>query len=73
MTDITSHVPSRPQSRRSQEREYLVYFGLIFVAALPFACLSCLRDVLTGRTQRVNPLVRARRDAARVAPMIFSA
>ncbi len=74
MTDVTSHVPVRTASRRGQQREYLVYFGLIYLAALPFACLGCLRDAVTGHSAGpANPLNRARREAARIAPLIFSA
>lgn len=74
MTDVTSHTPERHRSRRGQQREYAVYFGIIFLCALPFALIGCLRDTLTGRQKGpVNPIERARREASRVTPLIFSA
>ncbi len=74
MTDFTSHTPSRHAARRSRDTEYVVYFCFIFLTALPFACLSCLRDSILGRSgPRPGPLTRARSEADRITPLIFSA
>ncbi|MEQ5871639.1 protein pufQ [Sagittula sp. NFXS13] len=74
MTDVTSHTPGRYAARRGQGAEYAVYFGAIFVTALAFAVVSCLRDLALGNTRQWSgPLARARRDAGRITPMIFSA
>ena len=74
MTDVTSHTPVRHNPRRGRGTEYLVYFTVIFLTALPFACLACLRDALLGRhDDRLDPIARARSDAHRITPFIFSA
>jgi hypothetical protein len=65
---------STRRSHRPPRTEFNLYFGAIFVAALPFATLGWARDAALGRglTAR-NPVGRALSEARRITPMIFSA
>lgn len=74
MTDMTSTPPLRPRAGRRPGAEYYVYFGIIFVFAIPSATLRWVRDVVRYRTLNLRgPLARAWLEAHRVTPMIFSA
>ena len=74
MTDLTSHhLPRRPTSRR-RGSEFIIYFGLIFLLALPTSTIGWLRDVIRYRTLNLHgPLARAWAEADRTTPLIFSA
>ena len=73
MTDIASNSSkARNQSRRSLE--YILYFSLIFVLAIPFAIVFWVLDVIRKQTLMLHgPFARARAEADRVTPLIFSA
>ena len=72
MTDVASNTPkTRVQSRRSLE--YILYFSLIFVLAIPFATVFWVLDVIRKQTLMLRgPLARAWAEADRVTPLIFS-
>ncbi|PKP85668.1 MAG: protein pufQ [Alphaproteobacteria bacterium HGW-Alphaproteobacteria-2] len=73
MADFTSDGPrARPHTRRSAE--FMFYFGLIFVMAIPFATVGWLIDVVRRQTLLLHgPLARAWAEADRITPLIFSA
>ena len=75
MTDVASHTPSRPPGgRRRRDAEFIVYFTLIFLTALPFVSVAWIRDVIRLRTLNLQgPLARAWCEAARITPLSFSA
>jgi hypothetical protein len=53
--------------------EYILYFSLIFVLAIPFATVFWVLDVIRKQTLMLNgPLARAWAEANRVTPLIFS-
>ena len=72
MTDVASNTPkSRGQHRRSLE--YILYFSLIFVLAIPFVTVFWVLDVIRKQTLMLHgPLARAWAEADRVTPLIFS-
>ncbi|QFT64963.1 PufQ cytochrome subunit [Roseivivax halotolerans] len=71
MTDFTSN-PPRARSKRGTE--FLLYFSLIFVLAIPFATAFWLLDVFQKQTLNLHgPLARAWAEADRITPLIFSA
>ena len=73
MTDVASQTPAHPHRRSRRDAEFLVYFTLIFLSALPFASLSWVRDVIRCKTLNLHgPLARAWREADRITPLIFS-
>lgn len=68
----TVHVPSRRRRRSRSVIEYKVYFWLIFLISLPGCLLTC--DTRLDRSQdRGGPFARARAEANRLTPFIFSA
>ena len=73
MTGITSNVPkARSTTRRSSE--FMIYFSLIFVLAIPFATAAWVLDVIRKQTLMLHgPLARAWAEADRITPLIFSA
>ena len=72
MTDVASGTSkTRGQNRRSFE--YILYFSLIFVLAIPFATVFWVLDVIRKQTPMLQgPLARAWAEANRVTPLIFS-
>jgi len=67
---------SRPRPRAGRRRggEYILYFVVIFLLALPFAAVDWVRDVAARGTLNLSgPLARAWAEAERVVPLIFSA
>ncbi|ETX29611.1 cytochrome PufQ [Roseivivax isoporae] len=72
MTDFTSNAPRRRTTRRGSE--FLFYFSLIFVLAIPFVTASWLLDVFQKQTLNLHgPLARAWAEADRITPILFSA
>ena len=45
MTDLTSNPPTRTNRERRRSTEYRVYFTLIFLLAIPFEMVRCVRAV----------------------------
>ncbi len=76
MTDSTStHAPSIASDAKrhpSSNGEYMFYFSLIFLAALPICAIhwifSALKD---GRLPRKGPVRRAWSEAQTITPQIF--
>jgi len=74
MTDITSSTPTRHRCGRRRGAEFHLYFALIFMAAIPFAAVAWVRDVIRNRSLNMHgPLARAWAEADRITPLIFSA
>ncbi len=73
MTDLTSNLPIRTNRERRRSTEYRVYFTLIFLLAIPFEMVRCVRDVARLKTLNMRgPMARAWAEAERTTPMIFS-
>jgi hypothetical protein len=73
MTDITSIPPQRRRVGQRRTVEFVFFFTLIFLFALPFACVRWARDVIRFRTLiLLGPLARAWAEADRTTPIIFS-
>ena len=72
MTDMTSNVVVEGKSKKSEKTEFLVYFAIIFVVAIPLATLSWgLSTLKAGRLTGKGPLARAWSQARIITPMIF--
>ncbi len=72
MTDISSN----PQIARSKppKTEFMIYFGIIFLATLPLATITWgLAALRTGSLTEKGPVKRAWSQARIITPMIFSA
>ena len=62
----------RAKPRRSFE--FVLFFSIIFVLAIPFATVSWIGDVVRKKSIFLDgPLARARAEADRTTPVIFSA
>jgi hypothetical protein len=77
MTDQTSDGPIVHADRGAHRRprtEFLVYFGIIFIATLPLAVLTwALSAVKQGQLPEKGPVARAWSQARIITPMIFAA
>ena len=76
MTDQTSGgaILHERTSHRPPRTEFLVYFGIIFLATLPLALLTLgLHALRQGRIPEKGPVARAWSQARIITPMIFSA
>lgn len=75
MTDQTSDMPvAAARTRRPPRGEFYVYFGIVFLATLPLACLTwALSALKAGRLPERGPVARAWTQARLITPMIFSA
>lgn len=70
---MTAHAETRGH-RRMRTVEYRAYYAIIFVAALPVACLKWLSELPEGKAVRArSPVGAARALAATVLPYIFMA
>ena len=73
MTDATSNTPMT-RSHKPPRTEFMVYFGVIFLAPLPLATLTWALALLKGgRIPDKGPIARAWSQAGIITPMIFSA
>jgi hypothetical protein len=73
MTDHTSDFDDRRRGR-TPPAEFMVYFAVIFAAALPFECIGWLFGAATGRARGgPGPVARALSTARIITPTIFSA
>ena len=62
----------RAKPRRSFE--FVLFFSIIFVLAIPFSTVSWIVDVFRKKSIFLDgPLARARAEADRTTPVIFSA
>ena len=74
MTDFTSSEPRHKGHHVKRGAEFLVYFSIIFVLAIPFAAVGWMLDVVHKGTLNMHgPLARAWAEADRITPLIFSA
>ena len=71
MADFSVNSP-RPRHIRPGRMEYGLYFGLIYLLALPFALVACIwRLARDGQLPEAGPLKRARAEAQVIVPMLF--
>ena len=76
MTDFTSNGPRTSGHRTTQKRgtEFLFYFTLIFLVAIPFATAFWALEVFQKQTLNLHgPLARAWAEPERITPLIFQA
>lgn len=75
MTDFTSNEPHHQHHHKTRKgAEYMVYFCILFVLAIPFATVFWVLDVFQKQTLMLHgPLARAWAEADRITPLIFSA
>ncbi|MEL7025897.1 MAG: cytochrome PufQ [Pseudomonadota bacterium] len=75
MSDQTSDLPlGQSRSARRPATEFAVYFGIIFMATLPLACLTWALSAIQQRgLPEKGPIARAWTQARIITPMIFSA
>ena len=74
MTDVTQSPPAPHRSRESLRSEFVIYFAIIFLAAMPLAAIAwALGLVRGGDMARKGPISRAWSQARIITPMIFSA
>ncbi|MBP9182399.1 MAG: protein pufQ [Fuscovulum sp.] len=59
-------------AQRTPRAEFYLYFGLIFLIAIPFAAVAWLVQLAIERRLPVHgPLARAWKDAGSITPEIF--
>mgnify|MGYP000016850243 CR=1 FL=1 len=72
MTDISA-TPTKHRSPTRRSAEFIFYFSLIFVLAIPFTTVAWAVDVFRRHTLFLHgPLARAWAEADRTTPLIFS-
>ena len=66
--------PKPTQGRRRRSAEFVIYFTLLFVLAIPFVTAAWVVDIIRAGTLNLpGPLARAWLEADRITPIIFSA
>ena len=75
MTVFPARASQTARSRRAPKGEYMAYFGIIFLAALPIALVRCLASLVWAdpTKPRRDFVSCAWREAQTITPMIFSA
>lgn len=77
MTDQTGDLaftPEKTAPTRRPKTEFVIYFGIIFLATLPLACLTWALSAIQQRgLPDKGPIARAWTQARIITPMIFSA
>ena len=77
MTDQTGDLafqPVKTAPSRRPKTEFMVYFGIIFLATLPLATLTWALSAIQSRAlPDKGPIARAWTQARIITPMIFSA
>ena len=72
MSDYTSDI--HVARHKPPRTEFMIYFGIIFLATLPLSCLTwALAAMKAGNMTRKGPIKRAWSQARIITPMIFSA
>jgi hypothetical protein len=70
----SSHGEQHAHGHRAPRAEFYVYFAVIFLVAVPFACLGWIaRTVMARKLPMMNPISRAWADAGAITPSIFRA
>ncbi len=73
MSDMTSNSPV-PARTKPPKTEFMIYFGIIFLATLPLATLTwALAAIKSGSLTDKGPIKRAWSQAGMITPMIFAA
>ena len=73
MSDMTSNSPVS-RSAKPPKTEFMIYFGIIFLATLPLATLTwALAAIKAGNLTDKGPIKRAWSQAGIITPMIFAA
>ncbi|WP_224816637.1 cytochrome PufQ [Hasllibacter sp. MH4015] len=73
MSDMTSNSPVHQRSK-PPKTEFMIYFGIIFLATLPLATLTwALAAIKSGSLTDKGPIKRAWSQAGMITPMIFAA
>jgi hypothetical protein len=74
MADTTASETRHRSHAKPRGVEFFVYFAILFVAAIPFATVAWMLDVIRKGTLNLHgPLARAWAEADRITPLIFSA
>ena len=73
MTDVSQSTRKfKAKPRRSFE--FILYFSIIFVLAIPFSTVIWIAEVFRKKSVFVDgPIARSRAEADRITPVIFSA
>ncbi len=73
MENISS-TTSKSRIHNRRNLEFVIFFSLIFMLAIPFALVFWVLDVVRKKSLAVHgPFARAWSEANRVTPLIFSA
>lgn len=73
---MTRQQPSKTgrPGRRRRSAEFMTYFALLFILAIPFVTTHWIIDIFrAGTLDLPGPISRAWIEAHRVTPLIFSA
>lgn len=72
MADL-SHSHQKLKHRSNRSIEYVLFFTMIFILAIPFETVRWVLDVYRTKSLVINgPLARAWLEAHRITPVIFS-
>ena len=72
MSDV-SHSDHKFRTKSNSSVEYVLFFCLIFVLAIPFGTVGWVIDLYHKKSLLINgPLARAWLEAHRITPVIFS-
>lgn len=72
MSDHTAGDHGVHCTHRTPKAEFYLYFGLIFLVAIPFAALAWIIQTVIDRRLPVHgPLARAWKEAGSITPEIF--
>lgn len=72
MSDV-SHSDHRLRNKSTESVEYILFFVLIFVFAIPFGIVGWISELFRKKSLLINgPLARAWLEAHRITPVIFS-
>lgn len=73
MTDV-SQSPRKYRAKPRRSFEFVLYFSIIFLLAIPFSIVSWVVEVFRKKSVFVDgPIARSRAEADRITPVIFSA
>lgn len=71
---MTNSGAQQGHANRAPRTEFYVYFGMIFVGALSYACVAWVASTVAKRKlPPKNPISRAWADAGAITPSIFRA
>jgi PufQ cytochrome subunit len=71
---MTNSGNQQGHAQRAPRAEFYVYFALIFMGALSYACVAWIASLIAARKlPPKNPISRAWADAGAITPSIFRA